>query len=88
MAVHYDVEQSRKAVPLVTSEGTFVWNVNELAVGVNTFHMCHSQGLVVRFFPPASLESGARHLRSKPMLQVSLGLKILNFENMRRVSPG
>ena len=43
---------------------------------------------LVRWPPPASLESGACHLRSKPMLQVSLGWKDLNFENKRPVSPG
>ena len=45
-------------------------------------------GSLVRWPPPASLESGACHLRSKPMLQVSLGWKDLNFENKRPVSPG
>ena len=45
-------------------------------------------GSLVRWPPPASLESGACHLRSKPMLQVSLGWQDLNFENKRPVSPG
>ena len=47
-----------------------------------------SPSLFVRSSPPASFESGARHLRRKRLIQVSSGLEDLNFDNLRWVSPG